>query len=920
MKQTLLLVSLFISSIMYAGPVGEKDAQQKAVRFMTAKTGVQRMVKATNSGVRRAAGMQQEPFYVFNLEGGGYIIVSGDDRTEDILGYSKTGTFDVTTIPDNMRSFLQEYADGIQFLSTHDVQTTTTSNNNSWRAPGESIAPILNRHWDQGNPYNSQCPKWSGETTVTGCVATAMAQIMGHYSWPAATTQEIPAYMTTTNRIPVGRVKAGTAIDWEHIIDSYASGYTYEQGSAIANLMKMCGSSVKMDYGLSSSGGSSANGTTAVSALVKYFDYEEETCRYLSRSNYSYEEWQDIIYKELQENRPVLYSGQSSQNGHMFIVDGYDKDEDKFHINWGWAGTSDAYYSLHLLKPVTSGIGGSDSEIGYAMTQYVGVGLKPNDGVVKEMPVVMTVFNVEMSKTAFTRTSEAQDFNIGSNIKYSILNDLEEDVTVDIGAYIQNSEGDVVKVVELQMGKLLEAGYYYTYNYSSFPKFGAGYADGEYKVVFVSRKSGATEWNICYNSGKYAVAFDIAGSQLTFKAPVYGLAITNVEMAGNKQAGSEQTIKVTVLNNGSTCRSDVYAYVNPYNPQSFASNVERVIPAAFIDLAKGESTTFEFKFTPSKSGVNKIYLVCDKQRIFGNAIEMEVTGGIDLSYVSCEPTTVKRHHDNIDYIYSNTAKFNIKVENKGEKAFRGDISVKLVGRLGFSYYMLGTTTVMSGGYIASNGSRDMTYDFDGTSWAGYGFNRYYFSLYYRESGENQEAKLVDLDDFEVRDIPVKVVLKDAQIEHSKPDEGTIEGDVFQLTSVLQNEGDVAFNDNVSVRVWELLPSTNEWTYTADAVAFELEAHDSKQFNYSFNNPAKEEGAKYKVEVYYTYDEEALPLHETAVYSFFSNPSGIEEVTSTVKSDTQKVYDMQGRQVGVAKDINTLKSGVYIIGGRKVVKK
>ena len=920
MRQILLIMALFICTMMNAAPVSKEEAQQKAANFMAAKTGMQITLKAAQSGTRRAASAQQEPFYVFNREGGGYVIVSGDDRTDDILGYSLTGTFDAANLPTNMRSFLQEYADGIQYLIDNDVQIIHHIAKKARRASvGASISPILQRHWDQDSPYNKMCPTVDGTRTVTGCVATAMAQIMGHHNWPAATTTEIPSYTTYTNKITLDAIPAGTAIDWENIRDSYNYGYTTAQSDAIANLMKLCGYSVQMNYDTSENGGSGADDAAVITALVKYFDYEEETCRHLLRENYSYAEWQSIIYKELQENRPVLYAGQSAGGGHAFVVDGYQSD-DFFHINWGWGGYQDNYFRLRLLNPDDQGIDGSTTNDGYAIGQGCGIGIKPNDGVYTSPTPNLTYYSIDYpEQTEYTRISTTRNFNVNKALTYYLLNKSGDEYTFAVGVRITNEAGNTV--LESKLYDTTLPNNYYT-NHDYLPQFGANWANGKYKIVFLSREVSAIAWNVCEHAESHPIEFTISGNKLTFtNIPVYDLAVTASEVDGTLEANTEHTIRVTVKNNGSTLRSDVYAIVNPGDNYDETGECDDDIPVTFLDLENGEGTTFEFKYTPEKNGSNYIYLVCEKGQI-GDPIVLEITGGINLKYVSQEATNAMLHHDSeqdVDYIYGKTISSKITIENNGEKEFKGKIMVYVYGLYEGDYYQLNGSAKTFNMTIAPKTFGNFTMTFNGGDWeTWYGITQFAFDLYYQEDGKDNSIFLTSLPDFQIREMPVNIKLKDPFIANFDEITGYISGYNFSFTSMLTNSGKGDFDGHIDVTVYEYLPSSG-WTSETIPVPYTLAAGESKEFTYEFENPKHEPDAIFYLDITYTYDDEFSRLHISDKGIFIDN-SGIEEVMFSGNGKPNKVYNLQGRQVGMSTDFNTLQPGIYIVGGKKLMKR
>ena len=336
-----------------AAPISEGVAREKAVRFIASKKGdssaarsAQRNGGSASYGASLTAVDNQEAYYVFNVDSSnGYVIVSGDDRMPDVLGYSYSGSYNRDSIPDNI-AWLQGYADEYQYLQSHsDAKAASLTS-----VTGSTILPMLETHWQQSSPYNAMCPAIQGKSSVTGCVATAMGQVMYYHQWPNKTSKVIPSYTTNTEHINLPGISV-TSIDWENILPSYTSGGTQAQIRAVATLMRLTGWSVQMDYGLSASGAYLVN---AVNAFKNYFDYKS-SLSYIQRNSYSgsQDSWNQKVYDELKNNRLVIYGGVSSKGGHAFVIDGYDKD-DYFHVNWGWGGKDDGNFLLTSLNGFTT--------------------------------------------------------------------------------------------------------------------------------------------------------------------------------------------------------------------------------------------------------------------------------------------------------------------------------------------------------------------------------------------------------------------------------------------------------------------------------------------------------------------------------------------------------------------------------------
>ncbi len=333
------LAALLAITSASAQQVSHEVALTRALAFLQKTSN---MKKGTNHEPKLSTAIESSELYVFNDEAGGYVVVSGEERTPSILGFSPDGKVDALNMPCNMRAWLQEYAAQIDYLRTHPNATVTPKSTPEER---EIIPPLIDCLFSQGEPYNNMCPinPQTGNRCVTGCVATAMAQIMYRHKWPQETADVIPDYSTPSLDIGLPEVPI-TSIDWENIINdyNYYANYTSEQADAIATLMHLCGCSVQMDYA-ESSGASSEN---AANAFYRFFNYDN----YLEhRSWFSDEEWEEMLYGELKEGRPVYYSGHSSEGGHAFVIDGYgyeDIDAPYFHINWGWGGQENNYYLM----------------------------------------------------------------------------------------------------------------------------------------------------------------------------------------------------------------------------------------------------------------------------------------------------------------------------------------------------------------------------------------------------------------------------------------------------------------------------------------------------------------------------------------------------------------------------------------------
>lgn len=350
--------------------------------FATPLTPQQALSRLTSMGIRKvgSAGVNSKSFelaavertesgdaslYIYNQVGKeGYLILAADDVAYPVVGYSDSGSFSEANQSPEFRYWLDEYSDQIEYAVANGLVASTSD------APQRNvIAPMVTTKWNQGNPFNYDCPAINGTKCVTGCVATAMAQVMNYWKYPAkGTGSKSLSVGGTTHTMDL----AAKSFDWDNMRNVYANGaYTDAERDAVAYLMKACGFSVNMGYGTSASGAVSIN---VGSALINNFGYNPNISSE-QRQNYTNTQWEELVYGELEAGRPVYYSGHSNSGGHAFVCDGYDGNG-FYHFNWGWGGSADGYFRLQALDPDSRGIGGGAG--GYNIGQAIIAGVQPD--------------------------------------------------------------------------------------------------------------------------------------------------------------------------------------------------------------------------------------------------------------------------------------------------------------------------------------------------------------------------------------------------------------------------------------------------------------------------------------------------------------------------------------------------------------
>ncbi len=415
MKKIILgLLAMMVSMTLLAERISPDDAALVANNFMNVASapGVKKAV-APKKMVRKATA-EENLFYVYeNANGEGWVLVAANDAVAPILAYSETGHFRTDNQPTNVRGWLGKYNKFIQKIEADGVVAgeETTEQWNTLRkgvrkaAAAAVVGPLVKTQWDQDDPYYNLCPGTGSNKAYTGCVATAMAQVMKYWEWPVKGTgshtyQPLdPNSQTGAKSKRYGQQTANfgeTTYDWANMLNKYTSSATSAQKTAVATLMFHCGVATEMMYGNDADGGSGtytvnygdwSDNACAQNAFVNFFGYKKEGLTGYMRDGYSYQghqyyskwsdaDWTAMIKEELDKQHPIMYAGAGDEGGHSFICDGYD-NAGYFYFNWGWSGENDGYYLLSNLAPGSGGAGGGSYD--FSEDQDVIIGIVPDN-------------------------------------------------------------------------------------------------------------------------------------------------------------------------------------------------------------------------------------------------------------------------------------------------------------------------------------------------------------------------------------------------------------------------------------------------------------------------------------------------------------------------------------------------------------
>lgn len=621
MKNNRLLLfagSLLMPMVVMAGPRSFQQAKaiaEKQAALLGVTIDQKAMAKVRKQGDKGEMNLSQESYYVFpNADSKGFTIVSGDDRLPEIVGYSSQGSYDENNLPEGFVSFMKAYQNLYNKVNLGDAEALKNlAEIKAWRnkknasaASTSAVAPLLgNIEWDQTSPYNNMCPKYdSVHVAATGCVATAMAQVMAYYKYPKQLKADIPGYVNRWNGIPmeIPTITQEEGIyDWDNMLLKYnkEANATQQQKDAVAKLMYHCGAAVRMSYGPESGAAVSS------SKLAKYFGYDADLMMDLSRSSFTLDKWMQIIDTELAAGRPVLYGGQSSENGHQFICDGKDENG-LYHINWGWSGNQNAYFDLSILNPEKGGTGSGSAADGFNRYCTMTIGIAPDNGVVDaplaQIPSISVLYDADyVVITKGTRKSKCDKFEFTQQVTF--VNQVKQAFKGFLGLGILQKDGSYKLVSD-----------------KKYVSFDGKREDGMMSsldpklTVNEAFEVGKTPvYAICSTDGKTWEKADYmnGNAPLVVKATDYELSLASALNAQLKleseelKTGAKSTFQVTLSND---CDFEYQGIVNVFSDM-IAEKPSALVTDIFVSVPAHGTITRSFELLPKKAG--DLYLWLD---------------------------------------------------------------------------------------------------------------------------------------------------------------------------------------------------------------------------------------------------------------------------------------------------------------------
>lgn len=638
MRRLLFTLACLIGCLpLAANPVTLSQAREKAGQFLNKRVAKRARASAPKpKALKMMAAGKNDSYYIFNVgDEGGFVVVSGDDATEEILGYSDTGSINPDSMPCGMRMLLDSYADQIKFLRDNGI--TREQNQSARKAPAAKSFK-LNRtlaRYGQESPYNNQCPR-GGATSLwehcpTGCLATAMAQVMYYHRWPQIVTNTIPSYVTRTKEYEIDAIPENTTIDWINILPEYADvSYEDVNADAIASLMKYCGASVSMDYEPGvlriTHGASEAYGPATPYALQQYFGYDV-SARYERSQYYSYEGWINMLHKELEEHGPIIYRGTSDDGGgHFFILEGYD-DDGYFDVNFGWDGEGNDKFLLILVE------GKENDYLNYHISQDAVINVFPRSQASSiDIPKKLWTWSLTPTDVCLFQKSADTGFfeNLSVNLNFS--NYVPVDASYDYGVAIGKTLSSQDKIIcGIESNLFLS----HTASTSGIRNFSIleNIANGKYCIWAISKESNKNDWvNNDNYQNEYIADVWVCGDWLSLKSSESVAAQLRIS---DLSQTSEAALRV---GQASEFQYNISTDANAYDGGILIKDAatDSVIYIDRLQLNGNGSLQKTFTFTPTKSGDQELIFLNKRWEEIGRQTitAISATQSLDLLEVT----------------------------------------------------------------------------------------------------------------------------------------------------------------------------------------------------------------------------------------------------------------------------------------------
>ena len=585
-----LLTIVFAAIQLFAAPVDPEKALEIANDFWASKVSLKKSMQfklvpaegALKASSRTASSKENDAYYVFTeAQSNGFVIVSGDDRLNPIVGYSTSAVSD--QMPPALTAWLEEYS---EYVNDVRAGKAVTSQRNAGQT-STHIEPMLVTAWDQDAPYNNMCPILdNGKRGYTGCGNTATAQVMKFHKWPASPIADVEWKSNITGEVVFCEMKSHV-YDWDNMLYNYSSDYSEAQANAVALLMADLGMATQSEY---EAEGTGCTDPDIAYALVNVFNYSPELAVAI-RSDYTYEEYIALIRENLNNRQPIIYCGygQDFNDGHAFVCDGIDEN-DLLHIDWGWNGAFNGYFDIASMEPNGNGIGGFSDR--YNVGQRAIVNIKPRaEGEVNKGGTLtlagMTAFDQENEEEVDELNCGFEDGMAEVGVSFGIGNASHSDVEGSIGIGILDKDGNPARDIEFsevtRYQRSIEEMHnnVYTFSVSNVEGSEDYLPVGKYVVcVFFMN----TEEDIEYMRGAYnGLILEVTENAVILSSPMPNYKLDKFHTVKMPEHSNEEFVfNATFANNSKVNRTVVLVPVINHYENGVKVNSEQKIDAAVV--------------------------------------------------------------------------------------------------------------------------------------------------------------------------------------------------------------------------------------------------------------------------------------------------------------------------------------------------
>ena len=656
-KYSALLLAIMTAVTANAEQITESQAAAIARKYMPETSG-KKMARAKSTDASNGA---TAPYYVFNFGNNeGFVVVSGDDSLTELIGYSDKGTFSTENMPQNLRSYFATYSEYVEKVQSGEAKPI--------RRASEVGTPVvdvlLKTEWNQDEPFNRLCPAWyqnENEILPTGCVATALAQVMNYYEYPAtgkgsngyAYVQDYTNFMESYFEVYTDFSQS--TYDWDNMLDKYeryydtnnniVNEYTDEQAEAVALLMKDCGAAVLMSY---APDGSGALDYDIPYGVATYFGYNSEIFK---RGAMTDTQFLDKIKKELDNEKPLVFCGTGNLGGHCFVADGYDSN-DLLHINWGWGGLSDGWFDINVMDPYELGIGGGGGGFVYSQSVTTMEPDSDGDGFYGNSPLIYSSNNSYQTFVRADKESLVKGDNLTievSGIGNSSSYDYEGNVAVAVFDRQGNRVAEPENTAPLNLSTMT-AVFNQKFEVQSELE---NLEDGEYMIYPVTKESRDGyffDWMRVVDADR--VFLTVEGDDITVGEPVYDIILTAIDGSATEVPQGGNIIITATLSNtsGETATGSIGFLIT----ETETNRKKMKKSADFTAYGDGETTASADFTIGSTFEIGKSYTISiDGANFTGLPFEMTMPEDISFTFTVTDQAGVGNIDSDAVRIYPN---------------------------------------------------------------------------------------------------------------------------------------------------------------------------------------------------------------------------------------------------------------------------